>query len=155
MPRDVTAAVPVLQLTTMLSSAVRRSLRNKPQVNYTDPSSFPDGPPSNDLEKFIATMNSQSWRADTIAYYDRIFTYAFFASKNHLLSYTTWDPSQITADESSAPLTRDQVTYILNICQYGRNQRNWNITIWETASKRLTEELPNIFKPSDRAVCMQ
>ncbi|KAG5649370.1 hypothetical protein H0H81_004258, partial [Sphagnurus paluster] len=56
--------------------------RDGPIISNT--SSYPDGPPESDFERFVARLNLESFPSDTYARIDDILVYSLFTAKKNL-----------------------------------------------------------------------
>lgn len=76
--------------------SLRRSTRNakKPSIAYADsePSSFPEGPPSNAIENIFHALNKEAFPSSSYARVDDILVHALFATKCRPHGYRALHP---------------------------------------------------------------
>jgi hypothetical protein len=106
--------------------SLRRSARNagKPSIAYADsePSLFPDGPPTNTIERIFHTLNLEAFPSSSYAHVDDILVHALFATKCCPHGYRALHPKP--AGDSRSLQVTDKDT--INIAKIINSEIKWH-----------------------------
>jgi hypothetical protein len=115
-----------LLLHTMIPG-LRRSARNagRPQASYTDaePSLFPEGPPTNPIEKIFHALNLEAFQSTSYARVDDILVHALFATKSRPHSYRALHPEPAGDSSTSLQVTDNDG---INMAKIINAELKWN-----------------------------
>jgi len=140
------------------SGNLRRSARisKAPKPTINQEYSYPDGPPTSEIEKWVAKLDLQSFPSQDYARIDDILVYSLFGYKRPSKYYRAVLPARVFLQESSPPVSRE---IGLDICHtylsHGRNNID-SPSISSTVSNLLTQKYPSLFSgPRDKEIIKQ
>ena len=81
---------------------LRRSSRPAKQINYSEPSIYPDVPPASELERAIDSLNLESFDCGCYAQVDDVLVYSLFSNKRNPGYYRAYRLETVYKREISA-----------------------------------------------------
>jgi hypothetical protein len=129
----------------MSSGLLRRSSRVKRPLIFQRDSSYPDAPPSTQVEKWTAMLDQESFPAVNFARMDDLLTFALFATKRIPGKYRALIPTRAFY-EDSLPTSWDAA---IEICKIYEPEARTSFDSWQvasTATNRIKERFPEYFE---------
>lgn len=124
---------------------LRRSTRPKRSKAPTDEySSYPDGPPSTQLEEWVSELDKQSFPSADFARIDDIVVAALFASKRNPTFYRALLPARAFSEEGLA-VPNDVALDICNIYTPAAKSSTDSPTVASNVTDLLVAKHPELF----------
>jgi len=142
-----------MSTTTTLRRSARISTAPKRTVNQEY--SYPDGPPSSDIERWVAKLDLQSFPSHDYARIDDILVYSLFGSKRCFKYYRALLPSRVFLQDSPSISNEIGVDICHIYLSHGRNSTN-SPSISSTVSELLIDNYASLFSGShDKEILKQ
>ena len=135
----------------------RRSARlaTAPKRTVNPEYSYPDGPPSSDIERWIAKLDLQSFPSHDYARIDDILVYSLFGSKRCFKYYRALLPSRVFLQDSPSISNEIGVDICHIYLAHGRNSTD-SLSTSSIVSELLIEKYASLFSgPRDKDILKQ